>query len=374
MEKSKKTDLPSVNIAKAPNKRSSKPRDASRHSIRRYLDMLQIIPRAPKSISTKEIFNRLIEHGYDVSLKTVQRDLMKLMEDDYQLIYDEKGGEYSWYFLPGSKTWVFPGGLEEYTALSVVMADKYLKPVMPYASGFMPSFDSAKNSLLKKAEQNTSRRDNEVSQWLDKVHVMPFEFARSSSDIEPDMKDFLYAAVEHESFVWLSYKKNDVADVVNYFIHPLGLIYRHPIVYLVGLDDGDKSTIRRFAMHRIVDYADSFEGKKIVHVRPAGFNLETYAEEAFGLGRGKYDTLNIKLWVDKNIAKEFEDCPIADGQVLNPVKGGGFHLMATVPNSLELRRFIGSLGAQVKVLEPKELRAEFAAMACDLAKIYAGVK
>lgn len=44
----------------------------------RYLEMLRLIPKEPKSISTTELFEKLQNNGYDVELRTVQRDLNKL--------------------------------------------------------------------------------------------------------------------------------------------------------------------------------------------------------------------------------------------------------------------------------------------------------
>ena len=371
MEKSSKAVQMPENKVRAPNKRASKPRDASRHSILRYLAMLQFIPRGPESKSTKEIFEAIgIDGlGYDVSLKTIQRDLMKLMDDDYCLIYEEKDGGYYWSYLPGSPTWVFPAGMEEYVALSVVMADKFLTPIMPDAFNAMPSFKSAQDriSISRIAQNKTSKRDNYVSQWIDKVHVMSLEFVRPTPSIDPEIKETVYSAVEFDQFLWIRYQ--DFDEVTGYYIHPLGLIYRGHVVCLIGMDDEDRS-IRSFALHRIVDVADIIKDRDVKHARPAGFNLATYAEKEFGLGREKTDTLLITLWLDKDAAAELEDSPIAEGQDLKPMKGGGFKLMATVPNSLELRRFIRSFGAQVEVLGPKVLRKEFASTADTLAKLY----
>ena len=354
--------------AKKPNIRSSKPRDASRHSIRRYLDMLQIIPRNPKSISTKGIFNRLIEHGYDVSLKTVQRDLMKLMdEDEYCLAFDEKGGENYWYFLAGSETWTFPGGMEEFTAISVVLANQFLSPIMPYASNWMPSFKGAQKALLKKAEENTSRRDIADYQWMDKIQLLPPEFIKPNPEIDPEVRDLVYAGVSHNQFLRVSYEDYETKTIVSYNLHPLGLIYRPPVVYLVAMDDDNMSNVLRLAVHRIVKATDPID---IQHITPLGFSLKAYADAEFGIGNANSNTLLIMLWINKDIATEFEDCPMAEGQILMPVEDGGFELTATVPNTLELRRFIHSFGSKVVVLGPKEFREEFANSAATLAKQY----
>ena len=47
-------------------------------SLLRYFDMLCLIPKAPNSISTPEILEKLQNMRYEVDLRIVQRDLVKL--------------------------------------------------------------------------------------------------------------------------------------------------------------------------------------------------------------------------------------------------------------------------------------------------------
>lgn len=47
----------------------------------RYLTMLRMVPRFPKSITTTELAERLEDHGFSVTMRSIQRDLEKLSTD-----------------------------------------------------------------------------------------------------------------------------------------------------------------------------------------------------------------------------------------------------------------------------------------------------
>ncbi len=64
-------------------------------------------------------------------------------------------------------------------------------------------------------------------------------------------------------------------------------------------------------------------------------------------------------YLDKQSAFSVAECPLADRQELVP-DGDGFSLTAVVPNTLELRQWIRSLGPSAEVLEPGFLRTQIA--------------
>ncbi len=54
----------------------------------RYLTMLRMVPRYPKSITTTELAQRLEEQDFSVTMRSIQRDLEKLSAD-FPLLVDE---------------------------------------------------------------------------------------------------------------------------------------------------------------------------------------------------------------------------------------------------------------------------------------------
>jgi hypothetical protein len=78
-------------------------------SLLRYFDMLCLIPKAPNSISTPELLEKLQGTGYDVDLRTVQRDLIKISASPLFPISSTEGKKpIRWFWIDNSSPMQFP--------------------------------------------------------------------------------------------------------------------------------------------------------------------------------------------------------------------------------------------------------------------------
>ena len=96
-------------------------------------------------------------------------------------------------------------------------------------------------------------------------------------------------------------------------------------------------------------------------------------KEKTGLGScERSPRLDLKLRVGSNSAYSLRECQLANRQVLidDPENPGGSILSAEVPNTVELRQWIRSLGLNAEVLEPIFLRHEMAEEVATLARRY----
>lgn len=64
-------------------------------SVLRYLMMLRHVPRQPHKIDAKTLQQRLYEQGIDISVRTIQRNLIELSEV-FPLTTDERSKPYGW--------------------------------------------------------------------------------------------------------------------------------------------------------------------------------------------------------------------------------------------------------------------------------------
>lgn len=64
----------------------------------RHLALLRLIPRAPKSISTTELLQRLKAEEFDIDRRTLQWDLIGRLVLDFPLLCDESQRPYHWSF------------------------------------------------------------------------------------------------------------------------------------------------------------------------------------------------------------------------------------------------------------------------------------
>jgi len=63
--------------------------------VMRYLMLLRHIPRQPQKIDVSSLCDKLVTHGIDVSVRTVQRNLVELSEV-FPLVADERSRPYGW--------------------------------------------------------------------------------------------------------------------------------------------------------------------------------------------------------------------------------------------------------------------------------------
>src|SRR5690554_5982732 len=76
-------------------------RSMSVQSVLRYLMMLRHVPRQPHKIDAKTLQKRLVEQGIDVSVRTIQRNLIELSEV-FPLTTDERSKPYGWSIAQGA--------------------------------------------------------------------------------------------------------------------------------------------------------------------------------------------------------------------------------------------------------------------------------
>ncbi|MCP4001551.1 MAG: WYL domain-containing protein, partial [Gammaproteobacteria bacterium] len=70
---------------------------SSAETITRQWDILQRIPRLPRRITVREVFDSLPTTDYQVTLRTVQRDLVSLSRK-FPMTCDEEGRTQHWYW------------------------------------------------------------------------------------------------------------------------------------------------------------------------------------------------------------------------------------------------------------------------------------
>src|SRR5690554_2533787 len=76
-------------------------RSKSVQSVLRYLMMLRHVPRQPHKVDAKTLQQRLSEQGINVSVRTIQRNLVELSEV-FPLTTDERSKPFGWSIAQGA--------------------------------------------------------------------------------------------------------------------------------------------------------------------------------------------------------------------------------------------------------------------------------
>lgn len=330
---------------------------ASRHqAVARQWEILKRLPYRGPGVTAHALADHLSWHGFVVTKRTVERDLQELSRL-FPLNCNDKGAPYGWHWMEGEGLNL--PGVSVADALSLHLVEDLLRPLLPAAmlAALEPRFRQASAKLDALATEHRSAR------WADKVrHVTPGLPLRAPAIAPSELESIQTALLENRQLE-LHYRPPGGEDTRSLRLHPLGLIQRGPVSYLVATAFG-YADVRRYAVHRI-RAATLLEDAAL---RAADFDLDDYiASGALQFGEG--GTLRLKARLSKELAAILEETPLASDQVL--VRNGGELLLtATVSDSWQLQWWILSQGDALEVLAPAELREKIGRQLREAAAYY----
>jgi predicted DNA-binding transcriptional regulator YafY len=329
--------------------------------LRQWL-MLGMIPREPRKIHTSILQRRLEEQGYPVSRRTIQRDLQQLAVV-FPLRCDESAKPYGWQWMQDGKVMDIPG-MEPAAALAFQLAETYLKPLLPRTMlrYLDPHFRRAREILAQMQGAG-------VGMWPAKVRVISRGPALLLPEVKPEVQEIVYQALFEERRFAASYRSREASKPSDYDVNPLGLVFRHGIIYLV-CTFRDSNDIRQLALHRMIS-SRLLDSRRRV---PPGFSLDTYIRQGeFGYPVSR-EKIKLRVLFDRGSARHLYETPLSPDQKLKEKHDGRVLLEATVLDTLELRWWLLGFGDGVEVLEPKKLRSEFKRIAQSMAERYRNTK
>tara|TARA_Y100001001_G_scaffold104989_1_gene102670 strand:+ start:811 stop:1812 length:1002 start_codon:yes stop_codon:yes gene_type:complete len=311
----------------------------------RYLTMLRMVPRFPKAITTSELAGRLDDHGFKVTMRSIQRDLEKLSAD-FPLLVDEDSRPYRWSFDRNATMDIIPA-LDLPAALTFELARAYLSPMLPprALSHLKPHFDEAHRTLL--------REKNPLGQWPDRVRVINRGLGGQRPDIDADVLETVTEALLREFQCKLTYQARNWPEPEEILVHPLGLIFRDPNVYLIGSIEG-REGVRQLVLHRA-------SGGELVSQpleRPEDFDLDLYISSgAMGILHSR-EPIFLHLRCDKPVLNHLTESPLGFDQVTTDINENVFEITVTVGDTQDLRWWLTAQAVHCDILEPAWLRQE----------------
>lgn len=311
----------------------------------RYLTMLRMVPRFPKTITTSELAERLDDHGFRVTMRSIQRDLEKLSLD-FPLIVDEESRPYRWSFDRNATMDIIPA-LDLPAALTFELARAYLSPMLPprALSHLKPHFDEAHRTLL--------REKNPLGQWPNRVRVINRGLGGERPAIDADVLETVTEALLREYKCKLTYQARKWAEPEEIVVHPFGLIFRDPNVYLIGTIEGREGT-RQLVLHR----ATTGELVEEPSDRPEDFDLDLYIRSgAMGILKSD-EPVYLKLRCDKPALNHLIESPLGFDQITNEIDDSTFEIAVTVGDTQDLRWWLTAQTVHCDILEPDWLRNE----------------
>lgn len=327
----------------------AKPRSAAGGVLERLLEMMEAIPRGPRSVTTAEMDKRLQALGYEVNRRTVVRDLNKLsVRFGVERLGDESG--YAWRWPEKGNTFVAPV-LGESEALALVMLREHLGGLLP------PMVVEALEPQIARAEARLREapavKGAGLRQWKETVRVVPPVQPLLPPRVRHAVREVIYLSLAGRTRFTGLYRRRGATGASEGVYNPLGLIMRGSVAYLVTTM-WDYDNVLVLPLHRF-ERAEALADR--VHV-PDGFDLDRFVAAQGGLGfaTGQGDiTLRARFYNGTGL--HLEETPLTAGQQLADLGDGVHELTATLPETGQLHWWLLGFGSNVEVLAPAALRA-----------------
>ena len=324
----------------------------------RQLKLLEFIPRQPLKKSPQTLQVDLSQIGFEVSIRTIQRDL-KVLSSILPLISDERDKPYGWSWHREA-TGLNPA-MDPIEALTFSLAEEYLEPIMPSKSfNRMKIFFDRANNVLNEMDKSS------IKKWRDNVKVVPQWQKLIAPEIEEEAEAVIYDALLHEKQLIVQYQKRGKRVPDERIVNPLGIVLQGVVHRLVCTMDEDPEAPRHLPIHRFK--AAAWNGCKLR--RPQKFNLDDFInKQNIGFLISKHP-IDLQAKFDARSGFHLTETPISESQKLVSLEDGSYLLKAKLPDTSQLRWWLLGFGSGVEVLKPASLRKEFKEIINNLGNIY----
>ena len=174
-----------------------------------------------------------------------------------------------------------------------------------------------------------------------------------SNNTYQDLFNTLKIAIINKNIISFSYNSSK-AEKINRRVKPIRLLFKEQDWYLYAFCLL-RNDFRYFKLSRMKD------------LEVLAINYEDNFENIVLKREIKYEnTVNIKLKFNKSVAFRVYD----EFKAIVEDKKGNLYVEMKIPNNYKLYNYIFSFGANVEILEPKEIRNQFKNMINKIAKKY----
>lgn len=324
----------------------------------RQLKLLEMLPRQPFKKSPQSLRDDLSQIGFDVSIRTIQRDL-KVLSGILPLVSDERDKPYGWSWHKNA-----PGlnpAMDPIEALTFSLAEEYLEPIMPSKSfSRLKIFFDRANNVLNELDKSS------IKKWRDNVRVVPQWQTLIPPEIQDDAESEIYEALLRGNQIEGYYQKRGQSQPDKRTINPLGIVLQGVVHRLICTMDDSPDIPRHLPIHR-------FKEAKLIPTKvtkPKNFDIDKFIKSQ-NVGFLINDKpINLVAIFQPMAGFHLTETPVSEDQQLLQLKDGSYQLKASLPDTSQLRWWLLGFGEQVDIKKPKTLRNEFKAIAKNMSLMY----
>lgn len=279
--------------------------------------------------------------AYEVSAKSIGRDIDYLRNQcDAPIEYDRQ--RHGFYYT--EESYSLPAmHISESDLFAIALARKALKQ---YEN--TPIYQNLA-SIFRKIEGCLPERISVDPAWVDERMTV---FPESRTAINPAIWDSVSEGLRDSRRLIIHYLKPGQTSGTDRLVDPYHIVSFQGEWYLIGHCHQRRES-RTFAISRIKQVRTNGER----FVIPADFSFAEYSGNHFGIFRGDRDA-TVKILFARRHRPYVEEREWHRGQTLESREDGGILLSFTSNHLFEVKRWVLSWGAGVKVLAPPELAAD----------------
>lgn len=319
------------------------PRAPKESTLSRQWEMMRLVPTRRPGKTSRELREQLASSGYEVSKRTVERDLVEL-SGIFPLLCNERSTPYGWHWDEDARLNI--PGMDLAEAVSLGLLEDLLRQLVP------PSFYGALEGRFAEARGKLAHLPgNPHARWTDLVRYLPPGIPFLPPEVAPALLREVQDALLQGRQLLVEYATAGESEAREIRLHPLALIQQGVRPYLLATTF-NYETPCYFAIHRMVSAVVQDDQAQ----KPEGFSLDKHLAK----GGGQFGTrgfFTLRARVSPDLASILEETPLSDDQKITKWRGEQ-RLSATVADSWQLRYWILSQGPDIIVKEPRSLRHE----------------
>lgn len=313
----------------------------AKDTLLRLFALLRLIPTEPQRIASTTLLEKLHDKGFSVTLRSIQRDLNRLSLP-FSLQCDESESPFRWSFTRDA-----PLRLEDMdapTALALYLSESHLTRLLPKTviDQLSPQFRRARNFLGDVGH-------NGLADWARRVRAIPNGKTLLPAAIAPEVWHTVSESLLERRQIKVSYRSRSKGGVKQLVLHPVGLVSRHAITYLLASVDG-YDDLRQFALHRIqlIRMLESEAREQ------ADFNIDKYIARGHFSQRQTEERVELVADVHPQLAELLSETPLSDQQSLVDLPDQAWkRLCAWVTLDCETLWWIFGLNENIRVHAPQ---------------------
>lgn len=318
--------------------------------------ILGLLPGEENAISINIIRQRVANQGLNVSVKTIQRDMLDLELKYPQVRSKPKGKANLWWAEKSlSRLYMLPTD-----AMNLVM-------IMNHAARFGMAAQVQKLAPIRDYAASLLKGNRPAEDCSGKVISNTRFIVLEPSLVNPEVLEVIQQALLDGTSIKALYLKRGANEPRQLHLKPLGLSYQDSNIYLSCIFKGlPKGQVAALPLHRFQSAKATWDNLEA----PGDFDIDSNEARRSLISQKSELPVRLKLRISQALYERLDENALTTDQQLQPEANGWWLMTGHLHLSQGLDLWLLSQGEHLEVIEPIELREQVATSAKRMAALY----